>query len=341
MEFELIQNVDEWKSISQQWNKLVENSLTNVPFVRFEYLYQWWLTMGGGEWKDARLELIIGSENGEMIGIAPFFFTTNLSQQPALMLLGSIEISDYLDLIVSPGREDEFILGLLKFCRSLANPAWKVIDLYNLLSNSPTIPAITSAAEKLGWRIEHQDLQHAPFISLPGTWDEYLASLDKKQRHEIRRKLRRLEESEVTINLNIISDLDGAPEASEAFLDLMANDPAKNTFLTAPMREQMDDVIHCAAEVGCLQLAFLEIDGKKAAAYLSFDYLQRLWVYNSGMDRSFTEYSPGWVLVARLIQWAIEHGYKEFDFLRGDEDYKYRFGATDRKVVRVTLTPGD
>jgi CelD/BcsL family acetyltransferase involved in cellulose biosynthesis len=103
------------------------------------------------------------------------------------------------------------------------------------------------------------------------------------------------------------------------------------------MRVHMQLTVRCAFEAGCLHLAFLEIDGKKAAGYLSFDYLNRLWVYNSGIDRSFTEYSPGWVLLGELLKWANENQRSAFDFMRGDEDYKYRFGATDRFVMRAII----
>ena len=103
------------------------------------------------------------------------------------------------------------------------------------------------------------------------------------------------------------------------------------------MREQMQLVLRCAFDEGCLQLAFLEIGGEKAAGYLDLDYLNRIWVYNSELDRRFTEYSPGWVLLAYLLRWANENGRDEFDFMRGDEDYKYRFGAVDRYVVRARV----
>ena len=103
------------------------------------------------------------------------------------------------------------------------------------------------------------------------------------------------------------------------------------------MLPTMLETARCAFERGCLALAFLEINGRKAAGYLCFDYLNRIWVYNSGLDRSMMEYSPGWVLLGYLLQWANENKRSEFDFMRGNEDYKYRFGAVDRFVVRATL----
>ena len=66
--------------------------------------------------------------------------------------------------------------------------------------------------------------------------------------------------------------------------------------------------------------------------------MNQLWVYNSGMDRSFNEYSPGWVLLGELLQWANENNRSAFDFMRGDEDYKFRFGAHSRDVMRLTIT---
>ena len=123
----------------------------------------------------------------------------------------------------------------------------------------------------------------------------------------------------------------------EDFFELMEQDEAKEDFLSPMMREQMKSVMRCAFNENCLQLAFLEIGGHKAAAYLSFDFLNRIWVYNSGLDRRYMEYSPGWVLLGYLVQWAIQHGRQEFDFMRGDEDYKYKFGAVDRYVMRATI----
>src|SRR5215203_6636863 len=82
------------------WNTLVEQSIADTPFSRYEYLNEWWQTLGGGEWrKTAELVLISASENDQLIGIAPLFIAEYEGQQ-TLLLVGSIEISDYLDLIV-------------------------------------------------------------------------------------------------------------------------------------------------------------------------------------------------------------------------------------------------
>ena len=104
------------------------------------------------------------------------------------------------------------------------------------------------------------------------------------------------------------------------------------------MRNQMRAVIRTAHENGWLWLAFLEADGQRIAAALNFDYNNKLWGYNAGVNRAFMELSPGWVLLAYILQWACENKRIEFDFMRGDEEYKYRFGAVNKYVMRAKLT---
>jgi CelD/BcsL family acetyltransferase involved in cellulose biosynthesis len=177
-------------------------------------------------------------------------------------------------------------------------------------------------------------------VPLPGDFEEYLMNIDKKQRHEIRRKMRRAEGGEQNVRWYIVEDESVLDSEIDGLLSLMANDPKKEEFLTDVMRTQMRTSVHAAFEAGWLQLAFLEVDGKKAAGYLNFDYGDRIWVYNSGLDFNYKDLSPGWVLLGYLLQWANEHGRSEFDFMRGDEDYKYKFGAIKRDVMRVRVNRG-
>ena len=118
----------------------------------------------------------------------------------------------------------------------------------------------------------------------------------------------------------------------------MAHDPNKAQFLHPAMREQMTAFLRAAHEAGVLWLGFLEIDGVKTAASLNFDYNNKLWGYNSGVSRNHMELSPGWVLLAHTIQWCCENNRYEFDFMRGDEEYKYRLGGVNRFVMRAKLT---
>ncbi len=339
MEFTLIRNFSDLEQMATEWNALLSESITQVPFLRHEFLRAWWTTRGGGEWPEAELAVILARESGALTGIAPLFSTKNRDGDPALMLLGSIEISDYLDLLVRPADLPAFLSGLLDFLTRTETmlPSWRLFDWHNLPETSPTLPVLKIEAERCGWNYTQERTYHTPSITLPGDFETYLCSIDKKQRHEIRRKMRRAAENDLPVRWYIMEDQSTLDAEVDAFLALMATEPKKASFLTDAMRQQMHLSCHAAFENGWLQLAFMEVDGQKAAGYLNFDYQNRIWVYNSGLDRRFLDLSAGWVLLGDLLQWANENKRLEFDFMRGDEAYKYRFGAVDRFVVRAKV----
>ena len=338
MHFNVIQQLTDLDALAEEWNALLHHSASHVPFLRHEYMREWWRTLGGGEWPEGELFVVTArADGGQLVGVAPLFFTQNRQSEPAMMLVGSIEISDYLDLIAPQQYLPEFVDELLSFITGRHAPAWITLDFYNLLDSSPTLKVLQDAASRKGWLYSQETLQHCPYIPLPDDWEVYLAGIDKKQRHEIRRKMRRAEQHALPVRWYIVDDADKLEAEMEAFFKLMACDPEKERFLTQKMREQMQATARAAMQQGWLQLAFVEVGGEKAAGYLNFDYNDQIWVYNSGFDLRFRELSLGWVLLGYLIQWSIENKRTAFDFMRGNEDYKYRFGAVDRRVVRARI----
>jgi CelD/BcsL family acetyltransferase involved in cellulose biosynthesis len=338
MNFTLHTSFDTLAALAPAWNELVAAGVTNVPFLRYEYLSIWWSGLGGGEWQNGELAVVTASENERLIGIAPLFLTTNREGESALMFLGSIEISDYLDLVVRPESLPLFVSGLLNWLAQTTPPAWSVLDWYNLPDSSPTLLVLKAESVKRGWTYAQEIYQPTPYIPLPGNFEAYLNSLDKKQRHEVRRKMRRAQESGRGVRWYIVDDESALEAGMDAFMALMAHDPQKDAFLTASMRAQMKALAQAAFRDGYLQLAFLEVDGEKACVYFNFDYANRIWVYNSGLNRKFMDISPGWVLLGYLLEWANTNRRTEFDFMRGNEEYKYRFGAVDRQVMRVRVS---
>ena len=320
----------------QEWNELLTGSISDNPFLRYEYQSVWWEHRGGGGWPAADLGLVSAREDEKLIGIAPLFIS-EYEGQPALLLVGSIEISDYLDLIVRMDDHAQFLSGLLDFLASSLPDNWRSLDWYNLPDSSPTLAALKAESTQRGWTHLEEIYRPTPRIALNGDFEEYLSRVEKKQRHEIRRKMRRAEESGRGVRW-VISDLTDIEAEIDSFLALMEQDQGKAGFLREPMRVQMRAVIRTAYENGWLWLAFLEADGQRIAAALNFDYKDKLWGYNAGVNRAYMDLSPGWVLLGHILQWACENKRTEFDFMRGDEEYKYRFGAVNKYVMRVKLT---
>ncbi len=337
MQIELVRDEAVFERLRGEWNHLLERAATHVPFLRAEYQAAWWRERGGGEWPEAALLVAVGREaDRSLAGIAPLFHSPNLDGRPALLLVGSVEISDYLDFIALPQAAEAFSAALLERLAAPDVPAWDVLDLYNVPAASPTRLALRRAAPARGLQLSEAELQPTPVIELPADWDTYLATrVAKKERQEIRRKLRRAESNHVTWRMVDGRGPADLPAEIEQFFALMARNPDKARFLTPAMRRQFHLIARTLADCGWLRLAVLEIEGAPAAAYLAFDYRNRLWVYNSAIDPRFNALSPGWVLLGHLVRWAIEQGRTALDFMRGDEDYKFRFGAVPGQIYRL------
>jgi CelD/BcsL family acetyltransferase involved in cellulose biosynthesis len=339
MHFDVYRAASAFEALKMDWNALVERGICRAPFLRAEYQQAWWRHKGGGEWPQAELLLLAAREGPELAGLAPLFSAHNRDGRRALLFVGSIEISDYLDAVVTRAQAERFWNGALERLTAADIPEWEVLDLYNIPATSPTRAALGRAAAQRGWHAAETRLEPVPEITLPRDWDTYLATLvEKKERQEIRRKIRRAEGNDPPVTWRIVTTAPNILEEAEAFLSMMSLSEDKARFLTPAMRAQFLETIRAANEHGWLHLSFLEVGAEKAAAYLSFDYGNRLYVYNSAIDPRFNALSTGWVLLGYLLKWAIEQGRATFDFMRGGEDYKFRFGGVARQIYRVQVS---
>jgi CelD/BcsL family acetyltransferase involved in cellulose biosynthesis len=334
MKIETYTDLSGFDALRGEWNALLKRSAFDTLFLTWEWQRTWWEHIGEGD-----LFLItMRDDQGHLIGIAPLYRTVLANGERKLSIVGCVDVSDYLDIIVAQGREREVYSALLDYLDSAEMAGWDAAQLCNVPEISPAHQALAEMAIEHGYEFRTVVEDVCPVIDLPATWDEYLASLDKKQRHEVRRKMRRIER-EADVHWYIVDQGRDLAEEIEAFIELHQKSSAdKDDF----MDEQMKGFFHALADVlqtaGWLQLAFIEVDGQKAASMLNFDYEDAILVYNSGYDPQHRAYlSPGIVLLAYCIQHAIELGRAGFDFLRGDEPYKYRFGAKETKVYRLVI----
>jgi CelD/BcsL family acetyltransferase involved in cellulose biosynthesis len=341
MQITFIRNATELEALSEDWNQLLTRSATDVPFLRHEFQSIWWSTLGGGEWEHGELWIGVGhDEHGELTGLAPLFLTQTREKRKGLMFVGSIEIADYLDFIVPPETVEPFVEALLVALEERGPREWEVLDLYNIPHESPSLQVLKDAADRRSWTVTQERLQPCPVITFDGSWEDYLTSLAKKQRQELKRKMRRVARDPSGVVWKLIRPEDDAAAAANEFLQLMTTDLRKVEFLTPAMRVQFQHLIEAAHKNGWLHLSFLDVGSKRAAGYLSFDYGGRLWVYNSGVNATYLSLSPGWVLLGHMIRWAIENDRREFDFLRGDEKYKYQLGGQERYIYRLQISRG-
>jgi CelD/BcsL family acetyltransferase involved in cellulose biosynthesis len=247
MEFTLHTELSELPGVA--WNELASAGISDTPFARHEYLSLWWKTRGGGEWAESELMLVSAHEAGRLVGIAPLFAAEHEGRR-ALLLVGSIEISDYLDLIVRESDALSFVGGLLDFLGSSPIVRGLPLDWYNIPESSPTLRALKAGAEERGWMYEMEVFRPTPQIALGGDFEAYLAGLEKKQRHEIKRKMRRAAEGPSPARFELLTDPSDLHDGIEAFLELMAQDAEKQRFLSPSMMEHMRSLMHLTWEQG-------------------------------------------------------------------------------------------
>lgn len=169
----------------------------------------------------------------------------------------------------------------------------------------------------------------SPYIDLPAAWEEYLLTLDRKNRKELKRKFKRLE----TVSYEFIQE----NNLPEFFRLHRLSDPAKNKFMSQEMADFFQAVYQVEIPGWQARLDFLKIEDKPAAGIMSFVSDKEWWLYNSGYDPQFSYYSAGLLLKAQSIKRAIEAGKRKYDFLRGSERYKYELGAKDLQLYRIEI----
>ncbi len=331
MKIDIIRSTDSWAAMQQEWDELLQKSHLNLPFLTFAFQQAWWQHQGGGEWQNAELYIITGrGEDGALLGIAPLFRV-----EGQLYLIGSHEIADYLDFIARPQDLDDFVRAVLGAIKADENSAQ--LTLYNLLDESKTIESVKAAVQAAGLTVSEETLQPCPYIALPESFDAYLESLDSKQAHELRRKMRKAARNVLPVSTELVSEASELDQALDDFFGLMTQEEDKLKFLTPAMRAQMEAIARAAFAGGWLQLVFLKVGRQRAAAYMNFDYDNRIWGYNAGFSNAHAQLSPGWLMMAEMMQRSIEDKKTVFDFMRGDEEYKYRFGAVNRYVKKLTI----
>lgn len=175
----------------------------------------------------------------------------------------------------------------------------------------------------------------APFIQLPQTWEVYLETLDRVERKELKRKLKRLETVPYSFEVFPASDTNIFSE----FVRLhRLSDSNKEKFMTPQMEKFFCDLTRIPKSDWQMSIATLKIEEKYVAAILFFENKITAMLYNSGYDPTYRYYSNGLMLHALLIKRNIEKGLKVHDFLRGKERYKYDLGAKDLNLFKISIT---
>ena len=331
MQITLYTDPNAFDVLEKEWHDLMRRAISAPLFMTVEYQKIWWEHLGTGQ---LRLLAIRDTTSRQLVGLAPLFVDNQ-----TLYFVGGVDVSDYLDFLVDRDYYTQVYKAIEDYLAIDLASEWQTAYFCCLACRSLTPEIMVEFARPRGWMAYAEVEEVCPVISLPDSWDTYLAGITKKQRHEIRRKLRKAENSAQSRWYVIETANDLTDKAIDTFIDLhQKSTPDKKEFWNQAMLNFFRSLIKRIAESGWLKLYFLEIGGQLASTLLCFDYQNELLLYNSGFDmQRFAHLSPGNVLISYSIQHAIKLGRIRYDFLRGNEVYKFRFGAVVEDVFGVKI----
>lgn len=289
-----------------------------------------WLRTWLAEFGDRYDPLFLSCGAESPLAVAPM-----MRDEGRLTFIGDGSICDFMDFAVDEARPEAAYADLW---RQLCAEEWSELDLWGLMEASPTRAAVKAFAAGAGYESAETLEAVAPRLALPPTWDDYLGTLGKKDRHELRRKMRRLDDSAGTVELVLHQSQAEVNGAMEEFLRLHTiSRQDKAEFMSGSMPVFFWRMASAMAREGLVRLFMLNLDDRPVASVFCFDAGCCLYMYNSGYDPEYSSLSVGLLSKALVLRWAIENGKQSLDFLRGNEPYKYDLGAKDAGVYRLVV----
>lgn len=321
----------DWDALAAQhasdWQRLAAASPCATIFQTWEWSAAWWKHHRQGK----RLCVLILEEDGQVIGIAPLF--SSLGPLRTLQVIGTGG-SDYLDLLALPGQERAVAEAVGQWLTQNQR-AWDWADLQQSKPGAVT--------EKLPGA-DPWEGETCPYLPLPDTYDAFLKTLSKKLRQNVGYYERSMaKEQQLELRLATEATLDADLDAFFRLHQLRWRSRwMPGAFAATAARAFHREAAAALLASGNLRLHTLLLDSVPVASIYCFHKGQTTYYYLGGFDPALAKLSPGTVLTARAIRHAIESDRAtEFDFLRGNEGYKYRWGAQDRYNRRVSVTrPG-
>ena len=360
------------------WDALLARTPAATPFDRWTFHRAWWdaygstahpeyvLVEAAGDAADVRGIVPLMHRHEVEAGDAATATVLRQTRPPATatavpptakaVFFGASYHADYATVLSAADDLDAVCTALATYLAGPPDPThgsqpWDVVDLRRLRVDDPALPALEAAFRALapaaGWSVVQEQEDVCPVVSLPavGDWEAYLDSLDKKARHEIRRKIRRAEAA----GPNAFALVEPTPEAIDAFIDLhQARWGAEGLFPPTPGGDRSRRFVHRLAELEMaegadrqLELGRYAVGERVVLAGIAFEDEATCYFYNAGIDPAARDLSPGVTGTAAFIRGRLESGRcRRFDFLRGDEPYKYEWGAVDEPIFRLLVTRG-
>lgn len=305
----LVMRTEKLSHSSAIWNEIFYRTPNPSPFLSYEWFYALCHSLLRIE-----PEIMVFWDGDRPVGIFP-----GIVENKTLRFIGDERVTDITDIIYLSIYEEQFLESLASL---ITSKDW-CVDLFPLEAGSPLVRLLSELLNDV--KIKQSDL--SPLLSLPDSWDSYLNKLDGKERHELRRKLKKASD----VALKSV----GSEQIETLFQLMIASSNEKKDFLKKEVCSFFKAIAESFSKNQWLRFRVSFLDSKPIGAIFSFYFNNRIYLYNTGFDPDFHFFSPGIISIALDIKSAIDEGFKYYDFLRGEERYKFHLGAEERYTRRV------
>ncbi len=295
------------------------------PFVTPPWLKAWWRHLSD----DNESLLLLVTADTRPLGLAPLMVRNGTAR-----FMGSIDLCDSGDFVVANGTQELFFQEILSY---LAQEGINRLVFEQVRPDSQVCLGFIPAAQAHGWSVSLTPQNASVEMDLPQSWESYLQGLSGKQRHEVRRKLRRVHDQGNLVTQTVRQAGETAA-AMDTFIHLFRQSRADKEAFMTPAREAF---FRCLAEelaqFDMLHLLCLKIDKVPAAAVFCVENGKTIYLYNNGFDPRFRTTSVGLVSKILTIRASIEAGLSRYDFLSGTERYKYQLGGVEIPLLQCIV----
>ncbi len=345
MKIEVINDINEFKDLKNDWDNLLEKSNINNIFLTWEWLYYWWIHFRGD--KELLILLIKDETNNQIMGIAPFCIEKerlfSLFSIKKIKFLGTEKVaSDFLDFIIYAGFEVEVLRIIYEYLDKNSDK-WDIIEIEDIEENSKNIKLFKELVNK-DYKILEQKSQVCPYIKLPESYELLLKTFSLNMRSNLKRQINRLQKKD-KINFFINHNKEQIKgNIDKLFILHNTRFKTKNKDKYRTSSFSGDKIKHFhydIAEKFLLKnwLKFYSIkNGEELIACLyAFKYKDKLFYYQSGFNPDWHKQGLGNALFDYALRDSIKEGLNEFHYLRGNESYKSKWTKTAKKTLKLTI----
>jgi len=326
--------------LREDWNSLLADSSMPNIFLTWEWITTWWKWFGQGK----PLRIITVRDGSKIIGILPVYIG-ELSLFPLIKLKAVLLVGDggplYPEFLGPIIREQdvsrtESIMAeaLLEISREC-----KVIKFSDILLTSKMISPLLTCL-KQNYFVKESGGVYCPYQPLPADYNGFLADLSPKRRKSLRWMVKKVDR-QYRVKLECFRDPDSTHYAFERIIEIFKKSKRGQTSNQGFNRMDYlgfhQEVAKASAQHGWLRIYILWFDTVPAAFIYGYYYDRKFWFYQTSFDSTFYQDSPGTIILQMVIESLIKEGAREFDFLRGEEGYKYMVARQERQTTTAVF----